>query len=313
VQRIDGPKLNLVSDHLSKGTQKMKTRIPILAVLVFSMFAAQGCTRVNVRKVTGDCDKGIRYYRPKPYLFISGEPVESAGEESTFTINQNKPVDVKTTSNNHNDSVTQLASHQEGSAVTAAPATLQSEKTKTDIGPHRIQKLTMALQYLPDFSEEYSIDYKPGLGIGELNVTLENGWNLTSIGIKTDQQTDEIISSVASAIGQIANPASALESTGDASRAAPANLYGTNVPFGFYEAVISCDPRGRKQLYGWRYIGFMPFQACPINAGGLENVCCSSNAIYGLVFVNGVLQFQKIGEIPINPVGFDGSHQPNQV
>jgi hypothetical protein len=291
----------------------MKTRIWIVAVLVAGMFSAQGCTRVNVRRVTGDCDNGIRYYRPKPYLFISGEPVESGGDEATFTIHQKKEVKVDTTASELNASIAQLASHQLPPSPIDPPAAKSQSQDNTEQAPHRVQKITMALQYLPDFSEEYSIDYRPGLGIGELNVTLENGWNLTSIGIKTDQQTDEIITSVGSTIGQIAGLGGAGLTESTRNDPPQASLYGTNVPFGFYEAVISCDPRGRKQLYGWRYIGFMPFQACPINAGGLENVCCSSNAIYGLVFVNGVLQFQQIGEIPNTPVNFDGTYQPNAI
>ena len=38
-------------------------------------------------------------------------------------------------------------------------------------------------------------------------------------------------------------------------------ILATNIPFGFYEAVIARDPKGKKQLYGWRYVGFMPFPA----------------------------------------------------
>jgi hypothetical protein len=74
----------------------------------------------------------------------------------------------------------------------------------------------------------------------------------------------------------------------------------TNIPFGFYEAVIARDPHGRKQLYGWRYIGFMPFQACPVHPSGATPVCCDDpSAVYGLVMdQHGTLRFEKIAEIP---------------
>ena len=189
-----------------------------------------------------------------------------------------------------------------------------------------LQAISMSLQYLPDFAEEYAINFRPGLGSGQLNLTLENGWNLTSVGITTDQQTDEIIGSVASALSSAANAAQAFGfgSNVDPNRNQPENqslqpdMYGSNVPFGFYEAVIATGPNGKKQLYGWRYVGFMPFQSCPVEAGGSQRSCCNSGDIFGMVFINGVLQFQRISELPTTPVAQDGtarevitSFQPN--
>ena len=182
--------------------------------------------------------------------------------------------------------------------------------TKVEIDPPLRQKISMKLEYLPDFSEEYAINLKPGLGTGNFEFELENGWNLTSLNAETDQQTAEIIGSIGSLIGALSPTPGVLEKSAQnpslnltqQAPAPPATIYGSNVPFGFYEAVIACDPHGRKQLYGWRYVGFMPFQACPVEPRGAQQVCCDTQDIYGMVFVNGVLQFQKIHEIPTMPI-----------
>ncbi len=53
--------------------------------------------------------------------------------------------------------------------------------------------VSITLDYLPDFSEEYSINVRPGFGLADVNIGLEDGWNLVSINQKLDSQTDETI------------------------------------------------------------------------------------------------------------------------
>jgi len=273
-----------------------------------------GCTRVEVKKVRGDHTKGVRYYRPKPYLFITGD-IASAGaeKEPVMRVFQDSPIEVKVAENAKNASKVALASAKQPRDITddnqrtdrAGGDKRQDNKIACD--PPILQKISMKLEYLPDFSEEYAINLKPGLGSGKFDFKLENGWNLTSLNAETDQQTAEIIGSIGSLVG------AALPLSGNAlaenagkevpnTTKCPPTIYGSNVPFGFYEAVIACDPHGRKQLYGWRYVGFMPFQACPVEPRGAQQVCCDTQDIYGMVFVNGVLQFQKIHEIPTMPI-----------
>jgi hypothetical protein len=273
-----------------------------------------GCTRVEVKKVRGDHTKGVRYYRPKPYLFITGD-IASAGEDKkpVMRVFQDSPVEVKVAENAKNASKIALASVKQPRDITdddqrtdrAVGDKRQDNKVACD--PPILQKISMKLEYLPDFSEEYAINLKPGLGSGQFDFKLENGWNLTSLNAQTDQQTDEIIGSIGSLIGSVASAVSPLEDGGrkgtdPKTSECPPTIYGSNVPFGFYEAVIACDPHGRKQLYGWRYVGFMPFQSCPVEPRGAQQVCCDTQDIYGMVFVNNVLQFQKIHNIPPRPV-----------
>lgn len=251
----------------------MKCRgLLILAVGI----ALVGCTRVVVQKDPGPRDKGIRYYRPKPYLLIVPDS-SAASSKPTFSasINQNKPIEVVTPAG--------YSQHVQPNTVERLPPPVPETR-----------KVSISLQYLPDFAEEYSIRLMPGLGIGELNVKLDNGWNLTSVGMKTDQQTDEIIKATADLVAAPPGP-KGMDFTDP--RGA---IYAVNIPFGFYEAVIATDPHGRKQLYGWRYVGFMPFQACPVQPCGMNMIDCHDpTGIYGMVINNdGVMRFERLGDLP---------------
>jgi len=279
-------------------------RKAVFALCAAVMFA--GCTRVVVKKDPGYDDKGFRYYRPKPYLFIT-PGTSGGGGSGTFSIQQGKPLEIKTSQSGDAAGIVQT-----GYQLSDSDADVTNENTFNAPAapgkangniPKAPQKISIDLVYMPDFAEEYSVELKPGLGIGELSMKLEDGWKLTTVGIKTDQQVDEIISSVA----ELVEAGSGLGGGGTRAMAAgghpQAGIYATNVPFGFYEAVIACDPCGRKQLYGWRYVGFMPFQSCPTQPCGMQTVGCETDVgtIFGLVWVNGILQFAEIGCIPREP------------
>jgi hypothetical protein len=285
----------------SKDALMKSQRKAVFALCAALMFA--GCTRVVVKKDPGYDDKGFRYYRPKPYLFITpGTSGGGGGGASTFSIQQGKPLEIKTSRTGNAAEIVQTgyqlsdtdADVTDGDTFQALPAPGP---------PNAPQKISIDLVYMPDFAEEYSVELKPGLGIGELSMKLEDGWKLTSVGIKTDQQVDEIIGSVA----ELVEAGSGLVSPASRDAAAKGHqstaIYATNVPFGFYEAVIACDPCGRKQLYGWRYVGFMPFQSCPTQPCGMQTVGCETDVgtIFGLVWVDGILQFAEIGAIPREP------------
>ncbi|MDZ4852618.1 MAG: hypothetical protein SGI77_25295 [Pirellulaceae bacterium] len=232
--------------------------------IVFAVFLAFitisiGCTpRVRVRANPTIKDPGIRYYRPKPYLFVS-----SVGEKSV--------------TNNPDESTTTV--------------------TKPDP-----KYVNLQLQYLPDFSEEYAVDVRTGFGTADVSLTLEDGWNLTGINQKLDSKTAENIAASAELLKGIASVASPGIGGGRSANGATASAYemriaATNVPLGYYESVIGRDSCGRKHLYGFRYIGFMPFQGCPVAMSGREAGCCQSTDLYGLVFENGVMMFKSLNEV----------------
>jgi hypothetical protein len=242
----------------------------LLKIVVTCAIAATilpGCApRIRVTQNPRPCDNGIRYYRPKPYLFVS-----SSGELSTTTDKEgNKTV-----------------------------------KTKPNEKYVNIQ-----LQYLPDFAEEYALDVRPGLGVADVSLTLEDGWNLTAVNQKLDSQTDENITAAAEllkGVSGIVSPGIGADST---KRSTPAGAYemkvrASNVPLGYYESVIGRDCHGRKQLYGFRYIGFLPYQSCPLGMNGMQGAHCESTVLYGLVFQDGVMVFKSLGELDCQPANLE--------
>jgi hypothetical protein len=160
--------------------------------------------------------------------------------------------------------------------------------------------VSISLEYLPDFSEEYSIHVRPGLGSADVSVTLDQGWNLTSLNQNLDTQFDENVE----ALAKLAEAGAGFLPTaegGDAAGAPPGSVRkwvvpATNVPIGYYESVISKDACGKKRLFGWRYVGFMPYAACPTEACGVQGVSCQEmpTPLFGLVFRDGVMVFQRL-------------------
>lgn len=157
---------------------------------------------------------------------------------------------------------------------------------------------------LPDFSEQYSIHARAGLGINESKITLADGWNLTQVDYSIDSRTDENIKSIgglikaaATVLGKSSAPVPPA-----AERIAGALVPAHNVPFGFYEAVIDRDPSGTKRLYGFRYLGFMPYGPCPIAPTGSQAECCQTAAVYGLVNENGMTVFKRLDHLAASEV-----------
>jgi hypothetical protein len=227
-----------------QGRSTMRTGVFVLVSVPLLLCA---CTRVVVTKDPSFANKGIRFYRPKPYLFIG----ELAAPSKELTKNCDS----------------------------------------TGAGPTTV-KVAIQLAHLPDYNEEYAIELRPGMGIGELEIKLEDGWNLTSVGMKTDQQVDELATAGGSLIGALRRPADARDPQQIVAEAT------RNVPLGFYEPVVGCDEHGRRHLIGWRYVGFLPFAACPVEVNVCSNtVACDGADIWALVNTPNGLRFQKLADV----------------
>ena len=198
-----------------------------------------GCLlpRTTVHKHPGPGDLGVRYYRPKPYLFVK-----------PMADRDGLPVD----------------------------------------GYVSLEQVT-----LPDFSEEYSIHIRSGLGTNDTEIRLEDGWKLTALNVDVDSQFDESLKAVADVIEAV--PRATASRRGELPSMA---VRATNVPLGLYESVVSAGPDCKKRLYGFRYVGFMPYATCPLESHGVEQTACCSGEVYGLVFESGVMVFRPLGEVP---------------
>ena len=166
--------------------------------------------------------------------------------------------------------------------------------------------VAMQLMWMPDFGEDYSIHIHSGVGTNNTTVSLANGWQLTQLNSDTDAKVDEFLG----AISTLLNTTPALlgakaGGNGPGEAVAPddkANKYASQVrahevPLGFYEAVINSGPDGKKQLYGWRYVGFSPYAGCPIEAAGSVCQPCGTADLYGLIVVKGEMHFVKLPEL----------------
>jgi len=229
----------------------------LTALLLFSLVLPACTPKVIVRKSPTDQDRGIRYYRPKPYLKV--EPAEVAVNKSQSTL---------------------------------VPGMVR-----------------ISLVYMPDFSEEYSISVRSGCGIADVGIKLEDGWNLTEISQELDSQTDEnveAIGSLLSAAGGLIPTSARDDSTDSLSFTVPAR----NVPIGFYESVVGRDHCNVKRLYGFRYLGFMPFAGCPVEMDGHTHASCQdpgvcgqhpAGSLYGLTFAGGEMVFQPLDVMAVTP------------
>lgn len=211
--------------------------IRIFVGLVLMLCLAGCLPRTVVKKNPGPDDTGIRYYRPKPYLFVTPQ--------------------------------------------------LKSDGTPTD------GMVALRIEMLPDYSEEYSIHVNTGWGQNKTSVTLEDGWKLTQINVDMDSNFDENVK----AISDLASKALAL-SGGGAKSDGSVNVHATNVPIGLYESVIAVGPDCQKHLYGFRYVGFLPFSPCPTTMSGGQSLGCEYDEIYGLFYESGGLVFRPLSEGP---------------
>ncbi|OWK45821.1 hypothetical protein FRUB_02152 [Fimbriiglobus ruber] len=275
-----------------------------------------GCTQAVVRKDPGPHDPGFRFYRPKPYLFIG--PMEADDKKAGDTAAAPAKAAPKATP----------AKGQGQKKPTVGPPTEADQKIgeledrvnelhaivneKVSDGPDAPAapaasiKVTMQIKYMPDWNEEYSVRLRSGLGTGKLEFKLDDGWNLTSVGIETDQKIPELLNAIANLAGvaQGAKPAAAAAAGQKKPGVVPAdaNLFivdtRPDVPLGFYEPIIATDTHGRKSLFGWRYVGFMPFAGCPVDVCVQpRTVTCDVAELWGLVAATGSLKFQRLSEI----------------
>ncbi len=161
----------------------------------------------------------------------------------------------------------------------------------TPDGGNSPQAVQIKLEYLPDFSEEYSINIRSGLGANKTKVTLDQGWNLTKIDYDVDSKVPENIEAVAELIDKVGGILPTAKADNERT-----TVKANNVPLGYYEAVLGSGPCGGKQLFGWRYIGFLPYAQCPTDMSGYACGDCQSESLFALVFENGTMTFKSLAD-----------------
>ena len=174
-------------------------------ILLISTILFSGCASVTVSQVknnygsTGaNYEKGVRFYRPALHIWIlPADPLEkvntvSTSQTETMTTKKGEGVAPK---DDANHSSTENTTQTVGTQIVS---TAKGWKTQ--------------LVMLPDFSQEYVIDWSSGAGNITANFTLTDGWNLTGFNSSSDSKTTEKAAAALAAIATIvAAAAAALE------------------------------------------------------------------------------------------------------
>lgn len=253
------------------------------------------CTRVIVKKDPGSHDRGFRFNRPKPYLFIGPADAEAKKSDSGSSAK-----------GGGTGSGSEEGEEQEQIKVEGQIKISGNMNAKQPAPDNLFTKVVIEIKYLPDYNEEYSVKLTPGIGQGKLEFKLDDGWNLTSVGIQTDQRLPELISSIASLVSAVKPGGKAGGAPTPSSTAKTQSedkskyLVDTrrDVPLGFYEPVIVVDEHGCKKMFGWRYVGFLPFTGCPVTPCIRSTpVDCDPTQLWGLIVADGSLKFDTLDNI----------------
>lgn len=278
----------------------MRPKSPLgVALIVLTM---AGCTRVVVHKDPRPHDHGFRFYRPKPYLFIGPSSPSTQSQGSQQGNDQQNP---GSTGKPNAGGGAALAGGAGAPKPAADGKPSDSAVTLTD---NNFIKVSMEIKYLPDYNEEYSVQLRPGIGTGQLSFKLDDGWNLSSVNLQTDQKLPELISSIASLIGAVRGGGGGGGGTTGGLKKMAGGGYGDtwnivvdtrpDVPLGFYEPIIATDPDGHKFLFGWRYVGFLPFAGCPVQPCVTgESVTCDPHELWGIVATPNSIKFDRLTNI----------------
>lgn len=234
-----------------------------LSLVVAITFLSIGCApRVMVRKNPSDCDSGIRYYRPKPYLFISplAQSSQTGSGSSTRTV---------------------MTPSDQFVNIQLQHLPDFSEEYSIDVNPRFGRSNVM-------------VTLEDGWNLTAINQDLDSNFD-ENIGAVASL-IDAVAPGVASTLGGtssegVAQPVQAETSFQTAAR---------NIPLGYYESVIVPNVNGGgKRLCGWRYIGFTPFSSCSDVVGCNQQPLGGTEELFGLTFRNGVMVFEKLGTMSL--------------
>jgi len=154
----------------------------IVLLLIFSLFLFS-CARVDVYPVQNKygsqgknltaSDPGIRFYRPSLYVWITKV---APSDKVNITKTEEK------------------------------------KKNKTTTETVSINGTTYNAQfvYLPDFTQEYVVQWNAGIGGVKPSFTLAEGWNLTTFNSEIDSGVPATIAAVSGAVKNIATLGAAL-------------------------------------------------------------------------------------------------------
>jgi hypothetical protein len=178
-----------------------------MRTLVFSLvLATTGCASVTVTPInnqTGSIgkqlkatDSGVRFYRPALHIWIT----ESAPPEKVNVVTQTDETTTPNTQDSeHKNTQTNQGTASEDTTTTRSGNSVKSTRVLTASTINKVYTATFMM--LPDYSQEYIIQWKPGIGSVTPSFTLADGWNLTGFASTIDSKLSEFVTSLAAAGG----------------------------------------------------------------------------------------------------------------
>jgi len=138
-------------------------------MLVALSCTLMACASLTVRRVPQPETEttGVRFYRPRPYLLVTESAAQKSGDQKTNSLSD--------------------------AAVNGNLLDLRGGGDPKEPAP---QQLSVQIVWLPDYSQEYQIIAKPGIGSVTFNPSLKDGWNLSSLSATVDTKTAEILTAV---------------------------------------------------------------------------------------------------------------------
>lgn len=183
------------------------------------------CASVTVTHVApGDVSSGVHFNRSRPYLLISKQ-IKAASQKITKEETKTEPA-------------TDLAQVEKApktaeKTTSTKGATTVVKATSEDVAP--TVEYTSKIVYLPDPSQEYTVELHSGIGSAHGSVKLVDGWMLAEFGGTADSKATDLASTAATLAGTVI--------TATAAAAAPAE--------GLYRIDIAPDGAVKLNKQSW--------------------------------------------------------------
>ena len=163
------------------------------------MLALCSCASVTVTHVApGDVSSGIHFNRPRPYLLISKQ-IKAASLKITKEEAKTEP--------STDLSQVEKAPKVAEKTTLIKGATTVMKATSEDVAP--TIEYTSKIIYLPDPSQEYTVEMHSGIGSANGSVKLVDGWMLAEFGGTADSKATDLASAAATFAGTVITAAAA--------------------------------------------------------------------------------------------------------
>jgi hypothetical protein len=176
-------------------------RLVVCAAVALMTLACASVTVLPIHNNTGSNgkdlgpkDSGVRFYRPAWYVWITAAPPSDKVNVGSTT--EKKGPETSKVTDTQSNKTTAPGSEVTKSLTKEQTSGTNIEKTTTATFSTGGKSYTAQIVELPDFTQEYVVQWRPGLGSVTPEFTLSNGWNLVAFKAMVDSKASELVTSV---------------------------------------------------------------------------------------------------------------------